>query len=183
MTQTKRQTIASAIADYGKRLFGFIRNKVKTEEDAEDVLQDVWVQLSSLSDVGEIQSLGSWLYKVATNRVNDYYRKKKTVPIEDFSYENEEGELVFRELSLMENTDPNLAFFREMFWEELMLALNELPEKQKEVFVLNEMEDLTLQEIADRLGENLKTIISRKGYAIKYLRGRLAFLYNDLTQT
>jgi RNA polymerase sigma factor (sigma-70 family) len=67
-----------------------------------------------------------------------------------------------------------------MFWKEFQKALDELPENQKEVFILNEMEDLTLQQIADQKGENLKTIISRKGYAVKHLRNKLNYLYQEL---
>ena len=67
-----------------------------------------------------------------------------------------------------------------MFWDTLLKALDELPEKQRYVFVQNELEDRSLQEIADETGENLKTIISRKGYAIKHLRTRLNDLYQDI---
>ena len=63
-----------------------------------------------------------------------------------------------------------------------MSALEELPEKQREVFIWNEIEDLTLQQIANKTGENLKTIISRKGYAIKHLRKKLNHLYEELNQ-
>ena len=70
--------------------------------------------------------------------------------------------------------------FKELFWEELMIALKELPENQRSVFVLNEMEDYSLQQIADRTGENIKTIISRKNYAVKHLRKKLNHLYQEL---
>ena len=75
---------------------------------------------------------------------------------------------------------PEDNFFKELFWEELLSALNELPENQRNVFIWNELEDLTLQEIANKTNENLKTIISRKGYAVKHLRKRLQNLYNEL---
>jgi DNA-directed RNA polymerase specialized sigma24 family protein len=64
----------------------------------------------------------------------------------------------------------------------MMLALNELPQNQKEVFILNEIEDFTLQEIANQKGENIKTIISRKSYAVKHLREKLNYLYQEITQ-
>jgi RNA polymerase sigma factor (sigma-70 family) len=81
---------------------------------------------------------------------------------------------------LDDSNDPDLALFKDLFWKELLAALDELPENQKQVFVWNELEDLTLQEIADQTGENLKTIISRKGYAVKHLRKKLAYLYQEL---
>ena len=64
--------------------------------------------------------------------------------------------------------------------EVLREALEELPEKQRLVYVENELNDKTLQEIADEHGENIKTIISRKNYAVKHLRNRLRTLYEDL---
>jgi len=73
-----------------------------------------------------------------------------------------------------------LGLFKEMFWKEFQQAIEELPPNQKEVYLLNEMEDMTLQEIADQKGENLKTIISRKGYAVKHLRNKLNYLYEEL---
>ena len=70
-------------------------------------------------------------------------------------------------------------YIKELFWDELFEALDELPQNQKQVFIWNEMEEKTLQQIADETGEKLKTIISRKGYAVKYLRSRLKALYDE----
>ena len=79
-----------------------------------------------------------------------------------------------------DRNNPDLNFFKELFWKEFQQALDELPPNQKEVFILNEIEDMTLQQIADQKGENLKTIISRKGYAVKHLRNKLNYLYKEL---
>ena len=181
MSDERHFSITETVQQFGKRLFGFVRGKVKTTEEAEDILQDVWYQFSRLSNLDELENVSAWLYRVAQNRVTDNYRKKKTENLEDFTYENDENEISFKEILLLdENASPELAIFKEEFWSELMQALDELPENQKEVFLLNEIEDFTLQEIADQKGENLKTIISRKGYAVKHLRKRLQHLYNEL---
>jgi len=181
MSNERHFSITETVQQFGKRLFGFVRGKVKTTEEAEDILQDVWYQFSRLSNLDELENVSAWLYRVAQNRVTDNYRKKKTENLEDFTYENDENEISFKEILLLdENASPELALFKEEFWSELMQALDELPENQKEVFLLNEIEDFTLQEIADQKGENLKTIISRKGYAVKHLRKRLQHLYNEL---
>lgn len=181
MSNEKHFSITETVQQFGKKLFGFVRGKVKTTEEAEDILQDVWYQFSRLSNLDELENVSAWLYRVAQNRVTDNYRKKKTENLEDFTYENDENEISFKEILLLdENASPELALFKEEFWSELMQALDELPENQKEVFLLNEIEDFTLQEIADQKGENLKTIISRKGYAVKHLRKRLQHLYNEL---
>ena len=181
MSDERHFSITETVQQFGKRLFGFVRGKVKTTEEAEDILQDVWYQFSRLSNLDELENVSAWLYRVAQNRVTDNYRKKKTENLEDFTYENDENEISFKEILLLdENASPELALFKEEFWNELMQALDELPENQKEVFLLNEIEDFTLQEIADQKDENLKTIISRKGYAVKHLRKRLQHLYNEL---
>jgi RNA polymerase sigma factor (sigma-70 family) len=181
MSDERHFSITETVQQFGKKLFGFVRGKVKTTEEAEDILQDVWYQFSRLSNLDELENVSAWLYRVAQNRVTDNYRKKKTENLEDFTYENDENEISFKEILLLdENASPELAIFKEEFWSELMQALDELPENQKEVFLLNEIEDFTLQEIADQKGENLKTIISRKGYAVKHLRKRLQHLYNEL---
>lgn len=181
MSDERHFSITETVQQFGKKLFGFVRGKVKTTEEAEDILQDVWYQFSRLSNLDELENVSAWLYRVAQNRVTDNYRKKKTDNLEDYTYENDENEISFKEILLLdENASPELALFKEEFWNELMNALDELPENQKEVFLLNEIEDFTLQEIADQKGENLKTIISRKGYAVKHLRKRLQHLYNEL---
>lgn len=181
MSKETEKSITQTVNQFGKRLFSFIRGKVKTQEDAEDILQDVWFQYSGLDDVEEIENVSGWLFQVARNKVIDLYRKKKPELIEDYSYENEEGELDFKDILLIDDSDnPELQMFKELFWEELMDALEELPENQRQVYILNEFEDLTLQEIADKYNENLKTIISRKGYVVKHLRKRLNYLYEEL---
>ncbi len=175
----KNQNIIHAVGLYGKQLLGFIRGKVPTDEDAEDILQDVWYQYSNLDELDAIDSVSGWLYRVAKNKITDRFRKKRTERLEDFSYENENGEINFKNVLLSDTQTPEDAFLKKMFWEELMNALEDLPKKQRDVFIKSELEHKSLQQIADEAGENIKTIISRKGYAIKFLRDRLNNLYND----
>ena len=179
MPQTAADTIVNTIKAYGKRLFYFIRGRVRTDEDAEDILQDVWYQLSNAANVEEIQQMSGWLHQVARNKIVDKYRRKSPELLDDHQYDNEDGVFDFKDILLADDTNPETEYIREAFWQELFVALNELPEKQRQVFILNELEDKTLQEIADATGENLKTIISRKGYAVKHLRRRLQDLYNE----
>jgi len=175
----RQQSIQDAVQNYGKRLFSFIRSRVKNDQDAEDILQDVWYQLSSIIDTEPIELLSSWLYRVSRNRIVDKKRKKKPQSLEDLTYTDKEGEMVFPEALFTDHRNPETelerVYFRELFYE----ALGELPEKQREVFVWNELEDLTLQEIADKTGESIKTIISRKRYAVAHLREKLQTMYNE----
>lgn len=164
---------------YGSRLFGFIRGKVGSNEDAEDILQEVWFQLSRFVDVGEIEQVSGWLFKVARNKIVDKHRKMNPDALEDYDHEDEEGTSLVRKILLTDPSDPEMEYLKEIFWQELFAALEELPENQQRVFVLNELEDFTLQQIAEKENEKLKTIISRKGYAVKHLRKRLAGLYDE----
>ena len=177
----QKNRVSQLINKFGIQLFSFIRNKVMIVEDAEDILQDVWYQFSNLSNIDELENASAWLYAVSKNKITDFYRKKKTDHIEDYTYEDEDGDFSIKDVLLIDNSNnPELTLFKELFWDELMKALNELPENQRFVFIENEIEDKTLQKIADETGENLKTIISRKGYAMKHLKKRLLPLYNEI---
>ena len=171
--------IIQTVKAYGNQLLGFIRQRVNSEEDAEDILQDVWFQLSSVPEIEAIEQVGSWLYRVARNRIIDKYRKQKPELLEDHSYEDDEGEFNFKDILLADDGTPETVYMRELFWEQFTIALNELPENQRNVFVWNELEDQTFQEISDRTGENIKTLISRKRYAVQHLRQRLETLYHE----
>lgn len=178
----KQGGITKVVAQYGRALFGFIRARVPSDADAEDLLQDVWTQFSSQPEIEAIEQVSGWLYRVARNKIIDRYRKGSTSALEDLAVENEDGEFNFGELLLAVEDDPDLRMLRDLFWQELEDALAELPENQRLVFVQNELEDRTLREIAEEQGENIKTVISRKRYAVQHLRQRLETIYIELTR-
>ena len=89
----RQQNVLHVVQDYGKRLFRFIRSRVKNDEDAEDILQDVWCALSLIIDTKPIEQLSSWLYRVSRNKIIDKKRKQSTLSLEDFAYEDEDGEM------------------------------------------------------------------------------------------
>lgn len=182
MTDPKALSIAQAMQQFGKNLLGFVRGRVKSAEDAQDIVQDVWFQLSKLNNIAELENVSAWLYEVARNKIIDKARKKTNYALEDFTYQNTDGEFDYKEILLLDDSqNPELSHFKDLFWKEFQRALDELPALQREVFLLNEMEDMTLQQIADLKNENIKTIISRKGYAVKHLRTKLNYLYQELT--
>ena len=179
--EEKASIISQTVSKYGGKLMSYIRPKVKNTEDAEDILQEVWFQFSSLTNLSEIVNVGGWLYRVTANKITDRYRKKKTENLEDFVYEDEDGSFSIKDILLLdESAGPEIKMFQDEIWKKLFEALDELPEKQRLVYVENELNDKTLQQIADEQGENIKTIISRKNYAVKHLRNRLRKLYEDL---
>lgn len=179
MAKERENTISGIIGEYNRRLFRFIRSKVPNNADAEDILQEVWFQFSKIVDIDSIEQVSGWLFRVARNKVTDSYRKQRPDLIEDMAYENEEGDLHLKDILMADTPTPEMENLKEVFWEALFDALEELPENQRNVFVWNELEDQTFQEIADRTGENIKTLISRKRYAVQHLRKRLDGLYRE----
>lgn len=173
-----QESVSSLIAQYEGSLTGFIRSRISSLEEAEDILQEVWYQFSKQVNKQPIQNTKAWLFQVARNKIIDSYRKKSMEWLEDYLYESDE-EGLFQEVLWEEEDSPEIAYLQDQFWEELYEALDSLPEKQREVFVLNELEGMTLREIAESKSEKLKTIISRKGYAMRHLRDRLQILFEE----
>jgi RNA polymerase sigma factor (sigma-70 family) len=178
--QQGKVDIIQTVQDYGNRLFSFIRNRVKSDEDAQDILQDVWFRLSNVSDAEPIEQVGSWLFTVARNRITDMYRKQKPTSLDDFIYEDEDGEVNYKDILLSDFKNPEDEELKKVFWDEFSKALDELPKEQKDAFLQNEMEDRTFREMAAENGESIKTLISRKRYAVLHLRKKLDSLYNEL---
>jgi RNA polymerase sigma factor (sigma-70 family) len=180
VTHPLEQSITRAVREYGKRLSGFIRGRVNNREDAEDILQDVWYQLSNVEDLEQIEQLGAWLFAVARNKITDLYRRHKTQSLEHPDLRDTDADITLKEILLADTDTPETEHLKAFFWEALSAALEELPEPQRQVFIWNELDDLTFQEIAERTGENVKTLISRKRYAVMQLRDRLRVLYDDI---
>lgn len=179
----KRPNITEVVKQLRVRLKGFIRKRVNSEEDAEDVLQDVFYQLAEADQMMKpIEQISAWLYTVARNRITDLYRKKKPESIGDF-YSDREDEDILSEIGdilVEDNNSPELEYLKSMIWVEMEKALSELPEEQRSVFEMNELQGMSFKEIAQLTGETENTLISRKHYAVLHLRKRLRELYDDL---
>jgi len=181
MGPTNRKNISSVIGRFGKRLLGFIRQRVNSEADAEDVLQDVWYQLTTTVDTQPIEQVSGWLFAVARNKITDRYRKKKQESLDELlASDGEEESFSFKEILLDKGNDPETEYLHTIFWKTLEESLQELPEEQRLVFVWNELEGIPFKEISERTGENVSTLLSRKRYAVLYLRERLQELYNEI---
>ena len=181
MGQSSGKNISSVISQFGKRLLGFIRQRVNNEADAEDILQDVWYQFTTTVDTEPIEQVSSWLFTVARNKITDRYRKKKPESLESLLGSDEEGEGPDLSSILLDNSqNPEAIHLRNLFWKALQEALDELPEEQRSVFIWNELGDLSFKEISEMTGENVNTLISRKRYAVLHLRERLLTLYNEI---
>lgn len=175
------KSFSDTVKKYSSQLMSFVKARVRKTADAEDILQEVWFQFSRLTNIDQLENAGAWLYAVTRNKITDSYRKKKTDSLDELTENMEEETAVLEKFLIADySNSPEAKLFKDIFWDELYKALDELPEKQRSVFLLNEIEQLTLQQIADLQQENLKTIISRKGYAVKHLRLRLQGLYDEL---
>ncbi len=158
---------------------GFIRRRVSNPADAEDILQDVFYQL--IGSTQPIEQLSGWLFTVTRNKIKDRQRKQRPDLLEDvYAGAGEDDFIGWAELFFDEYDTPENEYLRSIFWQELDNALNELPEEQRQVFVLHEMEDMPFKEIAGLTGETVNTLISRKRYAVLHLRTRLSVLRDEL---
>jgi RNA polymerase sigma factor (sigma-70 family) len=180
MSADRNTNITHIIKSMSKRLLGFIKKRVASPEDAEDILQDVFYQFAGSTE--PINQASSWLFKVATNKITDSYRKKKLPLADDIftSASTEEDSFDWKEILLQTDTNPETEYLRNIFWDELQLALNELPAEQREVFIEHEMNGVSFKEIEAATGVSVATLISRKRYAVLHLRERLQILKDEL---
>ncbi|MEI7801253.1 MAG: RNA polymerase sigma factor [Bacteroidota bacterium] len=180
MGTTRQQQITEAVKQYSRKLFGFVRKRVATDEDAEDLVQDVFQQMIITSLNEPIEQVSAWLYRVAGNKVIDWYRKKKPVPLENFAVKTEEDELILPEFLFADKGGlPDDIMNRQIFWDMLHDSLKELPEEQREVFVMHELEGLSFKQIEKLTGAKQNTLLSRKRYAVVHLRKRLQEFYSE----
>jgi len=183
MPEEKNNTVIQAITAYGKSLLGFIRRRVKSDADAEDILQDVWYQFSSVINSEPIEQTGAWLYRVARNKILDKHKKRTETLLDDMLPDDDSDEAPdFKAILMMEADTPETAYVRNLFWDQLFEALDELPTEQRQVFIWQELEDLSFKEIAEHTGEKVQTLVSRKRYAVLHLRKRLKQLYEEITE-
>ncbi len=179
MTDQGTSNITQVVNAYTKRLMGFIRKRVSNEADAEDILQDVFYQF--IGNTKPIEQLTSWLFTVTRNKITDRQRKHKPELLEDIhAGGDEESSFDWTELYFEKDNNPETDYLRSLFWETLQAALEELPDNQKQVFVLNELDGVPFKTISEQTGESVNTLISRKRYAVLHLRERLASLKQDL---
>lgn len=179
MTDKGKSNITEVINAYTKRLKGFIRKRVSNEADVEDILQDVFYQF--IGNTKPIEQLTAWLFTVTRNKITDKQRKQKPELLNDlFSDTDDDARFDWSELFLDNSDHPETTYLRNLFWETLNEALDELPIAQKEVFVLNEIEGVPFKTIAEQTGETINTLLSRKRYAVLHLRERLASLRDEL---
>ncbi len=174
----EKKNITQIVAEFSNRLFAFIKTRVTSTEDAEDILQDVFYQLAG--NTRPVEQLSSWLFTVARNKITDSYRKKKPESLEDIFVNDEEDEFSWDEILFSSGDNPESEYMRSLVWPALQDALDELPDAQKDAFVMHELEDISFEEMSKITGVPVATLITRKRYAVLHLRERLEILKNEL---
>jgi RNA polymerase sigma factor (sigma-70 family) len=180
MIEQDRQ-ISEIVAEQRSRLRNFIRRRVPDPSDAEDIVQEVFYELVEANRLlMPIEHVTGWLFRVARNRITDVFRKKKPETFSDATVEDEEGELL-RVEDLLPSPDagPEAQYIRNVLLDELELALDELTDEQREVFVAHEVEGRTFKELSAESGVSINTLLSRKRYAVLHLRERLQGMYDE----
>jgi RNA polymerase sigma factor (sigma-70 family) len=185
MTADQQRRISAEIARQSPRLRNFVRRRVADVADAEDILQDVLFELVESYRLPQpVENVGAWLFRVARNRITDFFRRKRPVALADVAPGAEDSELgAIEELLPSTAAGPESDFARAVLIDELDAALNELPAEQREVFVAHEIEGESFKEIAARTGVGVNTLLSRKHYAVLHLRGRLRAIYDEFIDT
>jgi RNA polymerase sigma factor (sigma-70 family) len=163
------------------RLRSFIRRRVPDPRDAEDILQDVFHALVEANRLlMPIDHVTGWLFRVARNRITDLFRKKRPESFSDAAVADEDDELLrVEDLLPSPAAGPEALYARNVLLAELELALDELPEEQREVFVAHEIEGRSFKAMAAETGVSVNTLLSRKRYAVRHLRERLQSIYDD----
>ncbi len=183
MAEQDRQ-ISEVIAEERSRLRSFIRKRVPNEADVEDLLQEVFYELVEAHRLlMPIDYVTGWLFRVARNRITDLFRKKRPENFTDVAVRDEDGEpLRIEDLLPSPDAGPEALYVRNVLLDELELALGELPDEQRAVFVAHELEGRSFQELSAESGVNVNTLLSRKRYAVLHLRRRLQTIHDELTR-
>jgi RNA polymerase sigma factor (sigma-70 family) len=176
LTAEQDRRISETIDREQSRLRNFIRKRVPGEVDVEDILQDVFFELvEAYRLMKPVEQVGAWLFRVARNRITDIFRKKKPDALDDAVIK---GEALLLEDLL---PGPEAAYARSVLLEELDAALDELPEEQRDVFIAHEIQGRSFKDLAKETGLSVNTLLSRKHYAVLYLRRRLQAIYDEFT--
>ncbi len=179
------QRISEAIDRERSRLFNFIRRRVADREDAEDILQDVFYELvEAYRLMKPVEQVTAWLFRVARNRIIDLFRRKQREALRNQPPAlTEDGEtLPLEDLLPSPDAGPEAAYARSVLLEELDAALDELPDEQREVFIAHELMGYSFKELAAQTGVSVNTLLSRKHYAVLYLRERLQAIHDEFTK-
>ena len=184
MTIEQDQRISEAIEREQTRLRNFIRRRVPDREDAEDILQEVFYELiEAYRLMKPVERVSAWLFTVARNRITDLFRKNRPESLSRPVAASEDGDdFVLEDMLPSADAGPEAEYARSILLDALEEALEELPPEQRKVFIAHEMEGRSFRELAAESGVPINTLLTRKHYAVLYLRRRLQAIYEDFVK-
>jgi len=185
MADTRNRSLAETVGKEQGRLRNFIRRRVADPGDVEDILQDVFCELvEAYQWAVPVQHVSAWLFRVARNRITDFFRKKRPERLEDQRMVDggEDDPLTLEDLLPSPGAGPEAGYARSVLLEELEDALEELPPEQREVFMAHEIEGKSFKQLSAESGVSVNTLLSRKHYAVLHLRERLQGIYDEFKE-
>lgn len=180
----RNRRLAEIFSREQSRLLQFIRRRVSDDGDAEDILQDVFYELTDAYRLMKpIEQVGAWLFRVARNRITDLFRRTKPSLGNDNMKSNDEGERhQWEDLLPSPDAGPDAEYARSVLLEELDAALEDLPAEQRDVFIAHEVEGKSFKELSEATGVSVNTLLSRKHYAVLQLRRRLQAIHQEFSE-
>jgi len=110
------ENITVAVEGQRNRLRNFVRKRVPDESTVEDILQDVFYEFVQAYRLVEIEQVGAWLFRVAKNRITDFFRGRKSARFEELQPED---------VPSSQAAGPEDAYLQSLFWQALDTALAE----------------------------------------------------------
>lgn len=163
------------VEKYQERLYQMAYGVLRNREDARDVTQDAFIKAyRSLSSFRRESSFYTWLYRIGMNLSIDLTRKRKRREAgglrEDVATRDDEGAIH----EIHHQDSPRRVIERRQLYDQIMDAMDQLPEDQKQVILLRELEGMSYREIAEVMDVAEGTIMSRLYYARKKLQQLLS---------
>jgi RNA polymerase sigma factor (sigma-70 family) len=191
MTASQNERLSETIGREGGRLRNFIRRRVADEAEAEDILQDVFYELvEAYRLMKPIEQVSGWMFRVARNRIIDFFRKKKTVSLSGSATgatsagtsqdSDDYNAPPLEEMLPSPDAGPDAVYARNVLLDALEAAIDELPKEQREVFIAHEVEGRSFKEISAKTGVSVNTLLSRKHQAVLHLREQLQDIHDEL---
>jgi RNA polymerase sigma factor (sigma-70 family) len=177
--------ILEASARYRARLANFIRRRVPDRGEADDILQEVFYELVAAYRLFEpVEEAGAWMFRVARNRITDFFRKKKPEPLPEAvggssARSQDAVPMQIEELLPSADAGPEAAYARGVLLDEIEAAVDELPPEQRAAFVGHEIEGRSFKELAAEAGVSVNAMVLRKHHAVLYLRRRLQAIHDE----
>jgi RNA polymerase sigma factor (sigma-70 family) len=150
------------IEKYQQVVFRTIMGFVHSETDAEDITQEVFIEVfRSVGRFRRDSGLLTWIYRIAVNKSINFQRSKSRRKIVSFFDLNAEGERVMKqEPAASADLNPDSALYREEHASEIQKAMDSLSNKQRTAFILSKYEDLSYQEIATVMNTTVSSVES-----------------------